>query len=637
MFNDFNSPEFEKEYTYHADDLGAVWSEAATAFRVWAPTAKEVSLCLFRNGDAFSDDRIGIVSMERRENGTWYCRIPGDMDGIFYTFYADFEGYHVEAVDPYAKAVGVNGKRAMVLNPKRANPIDWEKDGYINTVPRIEDAVIYELHLRDISMSPSSGIVNKGRYLALTEENTHTKKGASTGLAHLKELGITHVQILPFFDFGSVDESQDTKQYNWGYDPMNFNAPEGSYSTNPCDGYTRILELKKMISALHRNGIGVIMDVVYNHVYDTLGYSFNSLTDLYFSRKDSIGKLSNASGCGNDTASERSMVRKFIVDSLSYWAKAYHIDGFRFDLVGLLDIETVKEAVQAVRAVNPYALFYGEGWNMPTRTVKPDVKLTTQHNSGLLPDFSFFNDTFRDSLRGSVFNTSDAGFLAGGSGCKESARNCFLGKTYWASKPGQCINYASCHDNYTLYDRLRLLLPLASEEEIQKRSLLSAAFILLSQGVPFFQAGEELYKSKKAPNGKIIENSYRSSDRINSIKWSVKDTRSGKEASLYYAGLISIRKHFSCFRYGTFEEINDHIQEFPVGNPHVIAALYSETEYCIIVIMNADWKETDFILPQGKWCAIAEGPEAGLKTIREYTHTVKVEPSSATVLVQYLK
>ena len=376
----FSSAEFEAKYTYTGNDLGAVWTPSETKFRLWAPTADAAQVNLFRSGDALVNDRLKDIPMKRAENGTWVATVPGNLNGIYYTFMVRMGTKIAEACDPYARTTGVNGDRAMVIDLSATNPEGWDQDKDPNADINFTDSFIYELHVRDLSIHPSSGIKNKGKFLGVIETGTKTLSGIPTGLDHIKSLGITHLHLLPVYDYGSVDERHLEKpQFNWGYDPVNFNVPEGSYSTDPFNGAVRVKEMKQMVKGLHDNGISVIMDVVYNHVYDAGTFCFNKLVPMYFSRVNH-GVISNGSGCGNDTATERSMVRKYIVDSVCYWADEYHIDGFRFDLVGLMDVQTINEIVTEVHKRHPNVVFYGEGWSMKTDLTK-DVPLATDRKS----------------------------------------------------------------------------------------------------------------------------------------------------------------------------------------------------------------------------------------------------------------
>ena len=471
----YSTESFEAEYTYDGDDLGAVWTAEKTSFRVWAPTAKSVAVNLYAGGTAGTDDLIEQLPMQPDVNGTWVAEKAGDLNGTYYTYSVEVGGQVNEACDPYARTTGVNGERAMVIDLDATDPEGWDEDTDPHAGGTYNDAVIYELHVRDLSSDASSGIEHTGKFLGLAETGTKTPGGVPTGLDHIKDLGVTHVHLLPSYDFGSVDETRlDEAQFNWGYDPVNYNVPEGSYSTDPYNGAVRVAEMKQMVRALHENGVSVIMDVVYNHVQSAENFCFNRIVPGYFSRIDDNGSYSNGSGCGNDTASERSMVRKYIVDSVNYWADEYHIDGFRFDLVGLLDTETINEIVAEVHKDHPSVIFYGEGWTMTTKPTKPGVTLATQVNSAQTPGFAYFSDTIRDALKGSVFN-HDPGFVSGAPGKERTIAECFTGLTNWCSTPAQTVNYASCHDNNTLMDRIALAVPDASREDMIRMNNLAAA------------------------------------------------------------------------------------------------------------------------------------------------------------------
>jgi len=457
MPNVYSTDTFEQMYTYAGTDLGATWSKEKTLFRVWAPTAQQVLVNLYESGTDGTDDLLEQLTMTADVNGTWVAEKSGDLNGVYYTYQVTVDGVTAEACDPYARTTGVNGKRAMVIDLDSTDPEGWENDCDPHAGNAITDAVIYELHVRDLSIDPSSGIQNKGKYLGLIETGTTNPNGVPTGIDHIKDLGITHLHLLPVYDYGSVDESRlDTPQFNWGYDPVNYNVPEGSYATDPYSGEVRVKEFKQMVQGLHANGISVVMDVVYNHVYSGGDFCFNKIVPGYFSRISDTGVYSNGSGCGNDTASERAMVRKYIVESVLYWVEEYHIDGFRFDLVGLLDTETINQIIETVHEKHPNVIFYGEGWTMTTNTTKSGVLMTTQVNSEHTPGFSFFSDTIRDALKGSVFNDMEKGYVSGADGKASTIAKSFMGMPSWASSPAQCVNYASCHDNLSLFDKLAI-------------------------------------------------------------------------------------------------------------------------------------------------------------------------------------
>ena len=637
----YGTPEFEAEYTYTGDDLGATWSKEATTFRVWAPTADAVAVNLYEAGDASVEDLIETIVMTQDVNGTWVVTKSGDLNGFYYTYAATINGKEAEACDPYAKAAGVNGKRSMVIDLESTNPEGWEEDKNPNADKSFNDAIIYELHIRDLGTHESSGITNAGKYLSLTEHGTKTPGGVATGVDHMKDLGITHLHILPMYDYGSVDETKlENNQFNWGYDPVNYNVPEGSYSTDPYNGEVRVKEAKQMVQSLHNDGISVIMDVVYNHVYDAEKFCFNKLVPNYFSRVSSEGEYSNGSACGNDTASERAMVKKYIVDSVLYWATEYHIDGFRFDLVGLIDTETINEVMEAVHAVRPDVVFYGEGWTLGTEVTKDGYMMTTQNNSTQVPGFAFFSDTIRDGLRGSVFNTGERGYVSGASKLESVIEACFVGKAgIWCTTPAQAINYASCHDNNTLYDRLQLSNPDASQEDLIKMNNLSAAIYLTAQGIPFVHAGEEMLRTKVNPDGSFNENSYNSTDEVNNIKWETLEDPVYADVADYYKGLISFRKAHPVLRLTNAEDVEKYVSVVDVEEANVTAFHISggpdgETADSMYIVFNPNNEAKEITLPEGKWHACINGEEAGTESLEKVSDKVTVDGISAMVLVQ---
>ena len=628
MHEFYSSREFEEKYTYPGSDLGAVWYSDKTTFRLWSPTAKAAWVKLYRSGSPEESDLLEVLPMTAAEKGTWTAEKAGNLNGIYYTFLVDVNGKIAEACDPYARTTGVNGIRAMVLDLASTNPEGWDTDTNPNPMTTITDAVLYELHVRDLSSDEHSGITHKGKFLGLTET------GTGTGLDHIKSMGITHLHLLPVYDYGSVDETgKSGKQYNWGYDPMNFNVPEGSYATDPYHGEVRVKEMKQMVKALHDNGISVVMDVVYNHVFHTEEFCFNVLVPNFFSRwKD--GKFSNGSCCGNDTASERAMVRKYIVDSVKYWADEYHIDGFRFDLVGLIDTRTIQEIMTAVRADHPGVIFYGEGWTMNTVVTKSGVELTVQKNSHLVPGFAFFSDTLRDQLRGSVFDNTAPGYVSGEVLPKGELESSFMGMPWWAAAPEQCVNYVSCHDNNTLFDRLALGAPKASRTDLIKMNRLAAAFTMLSQGVPFFQAGEELLRTKPGKKGGFEGNSYKSPDSVNSIKWDTLNREEYQVTRDYYKGLIAFRKAHPALRLTTREAVIKAVHPVPCQNPHVLAFQIDEDGDRIFVAFNADTQAVSLTLPAGKWHPCIRDDVAGAAFLEDVGGSITVSPMSALVMVQ---
>lgn len=639
--NNYSTEEFEREYTYTGNDLGAVWSKEKTTFKVWAPTAEEVRVNLYKEGTGDAAEWKRQLKMQREEQGVWAAEKKGNLNGIYYTYEVTVGGVTREACDPYARTTGVNGERAMVLDLRSTNPKGWEQDKSPHAGRGITDAVIYELHIRDVSSDKSSGIRHTGKFLGLAEKGTKTPGGHPTGLDHIKKLGVTHLHLLPFYDYGSVDETRlEEPQFNWGYDPVNYNVPEGSYATDPYHGEVRVRELKEMILALHRSGISVVMDVVYNHVHDAEQFCFNKIVPGYFSRIDQDGNYSNGSGCGNDTASERSMVKKYIVDSVFYWAQEYHIDGFRFDLAGLLDTETINAIVKEVHGRYPDVIFYGEGWNMYTGLTKEGYLMATQSNSRQTPGFAYFNDTIRDLLKGHVFDVSEKGYVTGQSGREREVEKCFLGLPDWCASPAQTVNYVSCHDNFTLMDRIALAVPDASREERIKMNNLAAAIYMLAQGVPFLQAGEEMLRTKRGGDGKFVENSYASPDEVNSLKWDTLDNPEYAAVYDYYRGLIAFRKTHGAFRLASSEEVHKNViplegLEANVTGFRVFGGEKGEYAKELFVIFNPGRTETQISLPKGKWNVCINGEKAGTKVIEAVKQdTVRVAPISAMVLVK---
>ena len=639
MPNIYSTEAFEAAYTYEGDDLGATWSKDKTTFRLWAPTAAAVSVNLYQTGTPGVDEAFEVLPMKADVNGTWVAEKSGNLNGTYYTYSVTVNGETVEACDPYARTTGVNGQRAMVIDLDATDPAGWDTDVDPHAGNAITDAVIYELHVRDLSVDESSGITHKGKFLGLIEEGTTNPEGVPTGLDHMKNLGITHIHLLPSYDYASVDEENlDTPQFNWGYDPQNYNVPEGSYSTDPYNGEVRVAEMKQMVKGLHDNGISVIMDVVYNHVYNAETFCFNQIVPQYFSRVSDSGVYSAGSGCGNDTASERSMVKKYIVDSVKYWADEYHIDGFRFDLVGLIDTETINAVMEEVHKTHPNVIFYGEGWTMSTAVTKSGYTMTTQANSTETPGFAFFSDTLRDSLRGSVFNNSERGYLAGIGGHTGTIASCFRGLPTWCKEPAQTVNYASCHDNMSLYDRLTVSTPDATVEDRIRMNNLAAAIVMTSQGVPFFQAGEEMLRSKPLGDGTFDHNSYSSPDSVNNLKWNDLNDAAYQDVYNYYQGLIAFRKAHPALRMTTAEDVNAHISnltglDFNVTAFHIASGANGE-EASFVMVFNPRSEATTVTLPEGEWDICINGEDAGTTSLGKVQGQVTVDPISAIVLVQ---
>ena len=631
--NVYASDKFAEEFTYTDIDreLGATWTSQSTTFKVWAPTAEAVSVNLYTSGTKGTDDLEKTVAMTRGEKGIWSVTVEGNLHGKYYTYAVKVDGKNVEAVDPYARTTGVNGDRGMVINLDSTDP----KDGWTelaNKPASYMDAVIYELHVRDFSIDDSSGMVNKGKFLALTETGTTTANGTATGLDYLKDLGITHLHLLPIYDYASVDESAlDEPQFNWGYDPQNYNVPEGSYSTDPYNGAIRVAEMKEMVDTLHENGIGVIMDVVYNHVYDANTFCYNNIVPSYFSRVNS-----NRSGCGNDTASEREMVRKYIVESVLYWAEEYHLDGFRFDLVGLIDVQTINQIVTEVHKVRPDIIFYGEGWDMDGTNREPGTEMAKQGNASKTPGFSYFSDSMRNNLGGN--NGHSTGFASGANnGATSTIAADWMAKPWWTSNPNQVVQYASCHDNYTLVDKIILSTGKSKlDSTVIRMNNLAAAFYMTAQGIPFIHAGEELLREKLQENGGRCENSYNASDFVNHIEWSNLEKDEYAAVSAYYKGLIAFRKAHPALRYDTAALIQKNVKNrlttagalaFQIdGNAAGDDDLY--------VIFNSSASSQTFSLPEGTWTIRVNGEKAGTASLGTASGSVTVSGISAMVLTK---
>ena len=510
-----------------------------------------VVLNLFENGNGGSAYKT--IDMTRGEKGVWSHKETGCGHGVYYTYSVTTSVGTQEAVDPYAKAAGLNGNRGMVVDLDQTNPDNWTDTNFDSGIKSYSDAVIWEVHVRDFSNKITSSNY-KGKYLAFTERGLVNSKGVPVGIDYLVELGITHVHLLPVYDYATVDESKPDEQFNWGYDPKNYNVPEGSYSTDPYNGEVRIKEYKQMVQALHDAGIGVIMDVVYNHTYDA-NSSFNKIVPYYYYRYTATGANSSASGCGNDTASERYMFGKFMVDSVSYWAEEYNLDGFRFDLMGLHDLYTMQKVESAVHTINPQAVIYGEGWTMgSTITNVPQAnqtnisKITPTNNA--IGAIAVFNDAIRDGLKGSVFQTTSKGYISGLSTGEVINKVKFgisggsLQGIGWTVKNAMVVNYMSAHDNHTLWDKLALSNPENTDAEKAKMNRLGATILMISKGMPFIHAGEEMLRTKDGD-----ENSYKSSDAVNNIDWEALVPGSEQYTTmLYYKTIIEMRKNHDIFR-----------------------------------------------------------------------------------------
>lgn len=629
---------------YTGNDLGAVYSPKMTRFKVWAPEAESVKLNLYKQGEG--DNLIEQHIMKKSANGTYVFEKQGDCNGIYYTYTVVNHGEEQEAVDPYTKAAGVNGQRGMVINLAKTNPQGFEMDGYRNP-EHITDAIIYEGSVRDFTMDESSGVFHNGKFLGLTEANTTNHFGEATALDYISGLGVTHVQILPAFDFETVDEKNQKAQYNWGYDPDNYNVPEGSYAVSPYDGAVRIQEMKQMVLALHSRGIGVIMDVVFNHTYRRDDSNLQKIVPGYYYRSDETG-YTNGSGCGNEVASDRPMVQKLIVDSLIYWAKEYHIDGFRFDLMGVLDIDTMNVIAERLKEIRPDIYLYGEGWNGGPSSLAEE-KCAFKASAKKMPGIGMFNDDIRDTIKGSVFYDDHLGFVNGGTHLENALRYGITGAVAhpqvdydaygskpWAKEPGQSINYVSCHDNYTLWDKLSVSCPEASEEKKKAMNRLCAAIVFTSQGVPFIQAGEEFLRSKPLPEKKgFAENSYNMPDTVNSIKWD--NIHEYPDMIAYYKGLMALRKAHPVFRMQSEAEMTQNLCFLSDTPENVVAYLLKgkgadDTPENILVIFNGNDEEILYNLPEGKWKILVDDKTAGADGKKNISEKADVKPLSALVL-----
>lgn len=631
-------------YYYDGRDLGCTYTKESTAFRVWAPTAEKVELCLYEKGDG--DCLEKELPMSADVKGTWYLRLDGDLQGLYYTYKITVEGMTRETMDIYAKAAGVNGERTMILDFATTNPAGWDEDKTV-ALKKNTDAIIYELHVRDLSSDESSGIQNRCRFSGLTETGTKSPDGLSTGLDHIKELGVTHVHLLPLHEFGSVDETKpEENKFNWGYDPVSYSVLEGSYSSDPYHGEVRVREFKEVVSAFHKSGLGVIMDVVYNHTYRTEDSYFEMTVPGYYYRMKN-GRFLNASGCGNETASDHLMMRKFMIDSLCHWAKEYHIDGFRFDLMAIHDVDTMNEIAVELRKINPDIILYGEGW-AADEVALPEEKTAKKTNAGEMPDIAMFNDDIRDGVKGHVFYEEQQGFVNGKQGMEEEIKFAVVGaishpqvkadeKTGWAIHPTQSVNYVSAHDDLTLWDKLAISNPEDSVETRKDMNRLAAAIVYTAQGIPFMQAGEELLRTKPSlkPDREYENDSYNSPDSVNSIKWEQKKEFSREYE--YYKGLIAFRKEHGALRMGDGDLVRKHLQ-FLDAPDNVVAYVITkpdETEQLehICVIYNGNKEEVEVNIPEGNWNVYVNKTKAGISVLEKIQGgTIKVSEISALVL-----
>lgn len=593
------------------------YSPIETKFTLWAPTAEEVRVLLYDSGNEGS--AYQTLSLEMGEDGIWNTSIKEDLKGKFYTFNVKVNGKWLgDTPGIMAKAVGVNGKRAAVIDLRSTDPEGWAND-VRPLLKDYADIIVYEMHHRDFSLDSVSGIRNKGKFLALTELGTTTSQGEKTGIDHLKELGVTHVHILPSYDYASVDESKpDKAQYNWGYDPQNYNVPDGSYSTDPYKPDVRIKEFKQMVQALHKAGIRVVLDVVYNHTFNTEESNFERTVPGYFYRQTKDGKPANGSGCGNETASDRAMMRKYMVESVLYWINEYHIDGFRFDLMGIHDIETMNEIRAAVDKIDPSIFIYGEGWAASAPQLDQE-ELAMKANIYKMPRIAAFSDEMRDGLRGGWDDDRKGAFLIGQPGHEMSIKFGLVGavkhpqvindsvnysKEPWALQPTQMISYVSCHDDMCLADRLKATMPDATDEERASLHKLAETFVFTSQGVPFIFAGDEMMRDKKG-----IHNSYNSPDSINTIDWRNKTIH--HDVFDYVRELITLRKNHLAFRMGDADKVRQYMEFLPVEGSNLVAFILKDNANGdswknIIVAFNSRKEPAKLSIPAGRYTIVCK-------------------------------
>lgn len=632
--------------TYNGQDLELVVDNSGTKFALWSPKATAVRVNLYDTGRNTPVTRT--LDMRLTPGGVWRASVPEQLYGKFYTFQIKIgDKWLNETPGVWAKAVGTNGHRAAIIDLDATNPEGWDTD-HGPAINAITDAVLYEMHHRDFSVHPSSGITHKGKFLALTEPMTKSPLGDATGIDHLKELGVTHVHILPSYDYNSVDEANlPANQYNWGYDPYNYNTPEGSYSTDPANPSTRVREMKQMVKALHDAGIGVVMDVVYNHTANNDDSNFSLTAPGYYYRHREDGSYSDASGCGNETASDRQQMRDFIINSVKYWAKEYHIDGFRFDLMAIHDTETMSQVAAALKEINPNIFIYGEGWTAGDSPL-PVERRALKENVAKMKGIAVFSDDIRDAVKGHYSNAADRGFATGKPGNEETVKIGIVASTAhpqvdykkgnnsrfpYASAPTQIINYVSCHDDLTLTDKLAKSMPGTTEAQRQRAARLAQTIVFTSQGTPFMFAGEEVFRDKKG-----VHNSYKSPDSVNAIDWTLKHVNA--DQFRYYQELIKLRRAHPAFRMTTAEDIARNIVFDNEKRPNVIS--YSIKNNAggdsfkeIKLVFNGQEAPIEVKIPRGDWTVIAQDGQLnadGLDTTRGGKMTVPA--TSALILAR---
>lgn len=610
--------EFDEAY-YFEEKLGCIYHESNTIFRLWAPTATASKVKL---KNAAAGEEL-IFQMNRRERGVFEATVYGNIEGWEYLYEVCVNLHWKQTVDPYAEAVTANGEKGIVIDQKKT-AVDRFHPVILN---HPADAIIYETHIRDFSIHPNSGISNKGKYLAFTEHKTCTKEGYSTGAGYVKEIGVTHIEMLPFNDFAGVDEYNPSESYNWGYNPIHFNVPEGSYATKPDDPYSRIIELKKAIQSLHKEGLGVIKDVVYNHVYDRIKSPLELTVPGYFFRYNENGTPSNGTGVGNDIASERLMARRFIIDSIVHWVREYDVDGLRFDLMGILDIETMKQIKKKLNEVKPGMLIFGEGWNLATPLGDHEKAIIA--NSDKMPGIGFFNDKFRDSVKGSTFSLPERGFALGNNHKIHSLKQEIAGS---GVSPSQSVNYVESHDNHTFWDKMEKACPEENEETKRLRQRLALSIVLLSPGIPFIHSGQEFFRTKFGH-----ENSYCAGDDINRIDW---EKRAAYHGDInYFKNMVALRKRHPAFRLRSRAEISNHL-EFIEGNAlgliaYRLHSLESIDEWREIIVIHHNQKaEKTISLPSNKRYTLFCDPYTFDLEESIFSHSLEISEIGTYVLYQ---
>lgn len=624
----YKSSVFNDRFLYNGT-LGIEFSEIFTTFKVWTPIATKVSLCIYKNGLPTKGEESEKFLMNEK-NGVWSTKIYKNLKNYYYTYEVTVNSETNEAVDPYAIATGANGIRAAIIDLADTNPPGFKNDKSPVYIKKITDTFLYEISVRDFTIYPNTWIHNKGKYLGLIEKLPDSRKSDSIGIRHIKSFGITHIQLMPIFDFSeeSVDELSPRSTYNWGYDPQNYNVPEGSYSSDPTDPLLRIKELKETILKFHKYNLYVNMDVVFNHVYYYPKSNFQKIFPDYYFRFYDDGVICNGSGCGNDIATENLMARKFIIDSIMYWAKEYHMDGFRFDLMGLMDFETINKIKEELNSLNRFIMVYGEGWDLNTN-LKKEAKAITS-NSYKIPNVAFFNDFFRDSVKGNVFSEKERGYINGNQYLEDQIKNCILGSPNILNSPIQSINYICCHDNLTIWDKLQYTSGELNEDERKEMVKLGYALIITSQGIPFFQSGSEFCRSKAG-----MENTYSSPDYINWIDW---DKRLyNLNLVQYITDFIKIRKKHPAFRFDNYEDAKKHIEFLGYLPSNVVGFLLKDNANGdsfknIIVYFNPNKRPAKINLPEGSWNLIGTKKTIGEDIIAEVEKEINLESISATVL-----